>query len=133
MKSDTQSISILAAPVRVLDFVADGSNLPRWAIGFAKSVVQTDRGWMVKTGQGEVLTTIEANPDAGTVDFRMQPEPGPSAMAYARVVPNGAGSEFIFTQFQQEAMPDEVFDQLTAALQHELVAMKALLEVECPL
>jgi hypothetical protein len=30
-------------------------------------------------------------------------------------------------------MPDEVFDQVVAAVSHELVALKALLEVECPL
>jgi hypothetical protein len=48
-------------------------------------------------------------------------------------VPNDDGTEFVFTQFQQPGTPDEVFDQLVAALGHELVALKALLEVSCPL
>jgi hypothetical protein len=63
----------------------------------------------------------------------MEPAPGSDATAYARVVPNGHDAEFVFTQFQQPGTPDEVFDQLVAAVSHELVALKALLEVECPL
>jgi hypothetical protein len=55
------------------------------------------------------------------------------ASAYARVVPNGDGAEFLFTQMQQPGTPDEVFNQLVAAVRHELVALKALVEVECPL
>jgi hypothetical protein len=38
MRSDTQVVTIGAPPKDVLSFVGDGDNLPRWAIGFAKSV-----------------------------------------------------------------------------------------------
>jgi hypothetical protein len=80
-----------------------------------------------------VPTTIAVDPTAGTVDFRMRPAPGVEATAYARAVPNDDGTELVFTQFQQPGTPDEVFDQLVAAVGHELVALKALLEVSCPL
>jgi hypothetical protein len=50
-----------------------------------------------------------------------------------RVVPNGDGAEFIFTQMRQPGVPDDVFDRLVTAVGHELAALKALLEVECPL
>jgi hypothetical protein len=133
MRSDTQSVTIAAARKAVLAFVSDGANLPRWAIGFAKSVRACESGWIVTTGQGEVPTSIVVDDATGTVDFRMEPAPGSDATAYARVVPNGHGAEFVFTQFQQPGTPDEVFDQLVAAVSHELVALKALLEVECPL
>jgi uncharacterized protein YndB with AHSA1/START domain len=133
MRSDTQSVTIAAAPEQVWTFVADGANLPRWAIGFAKSVRPDRSGWMVSTARGGVPTTIAADEAAGTVDFRMQPVPGVAATAYARVMPNGEGAEFVFTQFHQPGVPDEVFDQLVAAVGHELVALKAVLEVECPL
>lgn len=133
MRSDTQSVTIDADPGRVFAFVADGASLPRWAIGFAKSARPDGSGWIVSTAQGEVSTTIAADERTGTVDFRMEPAPGQVATAYARVVPNGEGAEFVFTQFQQPAVPDEVFGQLVAAVGHELVALKALLEIECPL
>ncbi|HYF47457.1 MAG TPA: SRPBCC family protein [Acidimicrobiales bacterium] len=133
MRSDTQTVTIETDPDEVIRFVGDGSNLPRWAIGFAKDVRPADAGWVVTTGQGEVLTSIAVDEVVGTVDFQMEPAPGVCATAYCRVVPNGDGAELVFTQFQQPGVPDEVFDQLVAALAHELVALKALLEVECPL
>jgi hypothetical protein len=47
MRSDTQSVTIAADPERVFAFVADGSSLPRWAIGFAKSARPDGSGWTV--------------------------------------------------------------------------------------
>jgi hypothetical protein len=133
MRSDTHSVTIGAPPKDVLRFVGDGDNLPRWAIGFAKSVRACESGWIVTTGQGEVPTSIAVDEETGAVDFRMEPVPGAEATAYARVVPNGDGAEFMFTQMQQPGVPDEVFDQLVSAVGHELAVLKALLEVECPL
>ncbi len=133
MRSDTQSITIDARPSDVLAFVGDGENLPRWAIGFAKAVRPGPDGWIVTTGQGEVPTSIAVNEDTGTVDFVMEPAPGVEATAYARVIPNAGGSEFLFTQMQQAGVPDQLFEELVAAVGHELVALKALVEVRCPL
>jgi hypothetical protein len=133
VRSDTQTITIAVRPDRVLALVGDGANLPRWAIGFAKSVRPYGSGWLVATDQGEVPTTITVDDTAGTIDFRMRAAPDTDATAYSRVVPNGEGSEFIFTQLQQPGVTDELFAQLVAAVGHELVALKAQLEVECPL
>jgi len=133
MRSDTQTITIATKPKEVLSFVGDGDNLPRWAIGFAKSVRRSGPAWIVQSGHGEVPTLIVVDEPAGTVDFHMQPAPDAEASAYARVVPNGEGSEFIFTQMQQPGVPDELFEQLVAAVRHELAALKAQLEVRCPL
>ena len=117
----------------MLAYVGDGANLPRWAIGFAKSVRPHGSGWLVTTGQGEVPTTITVDETANTVDCRMQAAPDADAAAYRLVVPNGEGSEIIFTQLQQPGVTDELFAQLVAAVGHELAALKAQLEVECPL
>ena len=133
MRADTQTVTIQAAPTEVLNFVADGANLPRWAIGFAKSVARRGQVWVVTTGSGEVPTTITIDEPVGTVDFHMDMGAAGEARAYARVLPNEAGSEFLFTQFQGPGVPDDVFEQLVAAVGHELAALKALLEVECPL
>ena len=133
MRSDTQTVTIDARPENVVRFVGDGRNLPRWAIGFAKAVRPGPGGWIVTTGQGEVPTSITVDEAAGTVDFHMRPAPGVEATAYTRAVPNGDGTELVFTQLQSPGTPDEVFDRLVAAVAHELVALKAQLEVECPL
>jgi hypothetical protein len=133
MRSDTQTATIDAAPKDVVAFVGQVENLPRWAIGFAKAVRRDENRWIVTTGRGEVAITIEVDETVGTVDFHLEPAPGVEAVAFARVVPNGDGAEFLFTQFQQPGVDDDTFDQLVAAVSHELVTLKAVLEVECPL
>jgi hypothetical protein len=133
MRSETRTISIHAAPHTVVDFLADARNLPRWAVGFARAVRDHDGGWLVTTGQGEVGLRIEAERSSGVVDFFMSPAPGVEVLVSSRVVPNGTGSEYVFTQFQSPGMPDDVFAKNVRAVEHELTVLRALLEVECPL
>lgn len=133
MRSDTRSIHIQAAPEKVVSFLADPRNLPRWAVGFAKSVREDDGRWLVTTGSAEWVVRVEVEPRFGVVDFFMSPAPGVEGLAGSRVLPNGAGSEYVFTQFQAPGMSDQVFEQSVRALTHELAVLRALLEVECPL
>ncbi len=62
----------------------------------------------------------------------MTPAPDASTCAYSRVVPNGTGADYLFTQLQPPGMADQVFDGLVDAVRHELTTLKALLEVACP-
>lgn len=133
MRADTQSISIHAPRELALAFMSNPSNLPRWAVGFAKSVRQERDGWVVSTGSGDVRLRIKAEPESGSVDFVISPAPGVEALAATRVLPNEAGCEVVFTQFQQPGMPDDAFDKSVRAVTHELSVLKALLEVDCPL
>jgi hypothetical protein len=100
MRSDTKTISIQAAPEKVVEFLADHQNLPRWAVGFAKSVRQHQDRWLVTTGGGELPFRIEADARTGVVDYFISPAHGVEVLASSRVVPNGSGSEYVFTQFQ---------------------------------
>src|SRR5262245_50356660 len=124
MRSDTQTITIEATPKDVVAFLGEGDNLPRWAIGFAKEVQRDGDKWLVRTGQGEVPTQIHTDAITGTVDYCMEPAPGAEAVAHVRVLPNGHHSEVVFTQFQQQGVSDEVFEQLVTAVRHELVTLK---------
>jgi hypothetical protein len=133
MRADTQAISIDAAPLKVIHFLANGANLPRWAVGFAKSAAPDGDGWLVTTGTGPTRVRIESDARAGVVDFRLEIAPGLEGLAATRVVPRGTGSEVVFTQFQPSGMPDEVFAKNVGAVSHELRVLKAVLEVECPL
>lgn len=132
-RHDTQTIEIAVEPARVRDFLADGSNLSRWAIGFAKSVEPEGDHWVVLTGAGDrIATQVISDEVSGTVDFVMSPEPGVTAIAYGRVMPVPEGAVFSFTQVKSPEMPNSVFDAQVRALSHELIALKALLEVQCP-
>jgi hypothetical protein len=133
MRADTKTVSIEAVPARVLAFLADPGNLPRWAVGFAKGVRATDGGWVVETGSDDLPLRIEVDGRTGVVDFVMTPAPGVEARAVSRVAPRGAGTEYVFTQFQAPGMPDDAFARSVQTLAHELTVLKALMEVECPL
>ncbi|HTM59435.1 MAG TPA: SRPBCC family protein [Burkholderiales bacterium] len=133
MRADTKAISIDAPAAEVMHFLADPSNLPRWAVGFAKSVRRESDGWSVETTGGRMAIRIRADEATGVVDFLMSPQPGIEILAASRVVPRGRACEYVFTQFQSPGMPDEAFRKSVQALQHELKVLKAIAEVECPL
>jgi Polyketide cyclase / dehydrase and lipid transport len=132
MRSDTQTISINAPAEKAFAFVADPGNLPRWAIGFAKAIAPDGDAWLVTTGQGQVRLRAVTDADIGIVDFHMTVG-GVEAVAYSRVLARGEACEYVFTQMQPPGMPHDVFDDQVSALGHELIALKALVEVECPL
>lgn len=133
MRADTRTIAVEADPGEVFRLVADPSQLPRWAVGFAKAIRQEGEGWVVQTGTGEVPLRVRADPATGTVDFVMRPTPDEELVASSRVLARGRGAEYVFTQMQPPGMPDEVFQANVSAVVHELTILKALLEVSCPL
>lgn len=94
MRSDTQTVTIDAAPEAVLRFVADPENLPRSAIGFAKAVRRDHDWWVVQTGQGEVAVAIDvANRAARSTSGWSRPRC--EATAYGRVVANAPASSSV--------------------------------------
>jgi hypothetical protein len=78
---------------------------------------------------------IVADAALGTIDFHMTVAPEIEAVAYSRVLPNGAGVEYIFTQFQLPGMPDEVFAGQRQALAEELAILPILFRAHaaCPI
>jgi hypothetical protein len=127
-RSDTRGVTIEAAPHSVFEFVANPQNLPFWAVGFCRSIRrETGDLWVVVTASGEVPIRYELNETAGTVDFRFSPLPGREARAYSRVVPNGDGAEYIFTQFQFAGMPNDTFEAQVRALADELQVLRGLI------
>src|SRR5689334_18377144 len=111
MRSDTKTISINVRPGKVVAFLSDPRNLPRWAVGFAKSVREENGRFWVATGGGDIGIRVETELRSGVVDFLMSPGSSEESLAASRVVPNGSGCEYVFTQFQAPGMPDEMFDK----------------------
>src|SRR5688572_14719851 len=105
MRADTKTISIDAPAAKVFDFLKEPQNLPRWAVGFAKSVRKDGDQWYVTTTQGEIAVVIDADKRTGVVDFRMRPAPEVEVVAASRVIARGPGTEYTFTQFQVPGMP----------------------------
>jgi hypothetical protein len=136
-RSDTRAVTIDAAATAVFEFVADPQNLPCWAVGFCRAIRRDSEAldrWIVTTAQGELPIRYVTDPALGVIDFYLSPAPGVEAGAFSRVVPNGEGAEYIFTQFQAPGVPDEVFDTQVHALVEELHVLRSLIAARraCP-
>ncbi len=127
MKSETRSTMIDAPPATVFAFVSQPENLPQWAPAFARAVRRDGDHWVATNAEGERRVKIDANPDCGTVDFLILVAPDFYFRAPTRVVPNGEGSEYIFTLFQAPGMDDGLFAGQVDGLADEFATLRRLL------
>jgi hypothetical protein len=134
MRTHTTSIQIKASTDAAFAFVADGAELPVWAIGFAKAIERGGDGWLVTLASGDrIPLRIDSDAGTGVVDYVMLPAPGEEVPAHTRVMPDGDGTLYAFSMHQTPDIPDDVFDAQIAELEHELTVLKAHLESACPL
>lgn len=102
--SVTQAVSIAAPRAVVLDFVGDASTLPLWA----------------PAAPGDI--DVRVSRQLGTVDFFAPGAPAPGA--FSRVLPNGHGSEYLFTRFYAATTtPGDIADG-NAVIARELEAVR---------
>ena len=128
MNATTLSVSIQRAPREVSDFVAQPRNLPRWAVGLARSVRPDGDGWIPETAQGPVRVRFAASNEFGVVDHYVRPAAGREISVPMRVVPNGAGSEVLITVFQQPEMTQAQYQEDLGLVQRDLERLKRVLE-----
>jgi hypothetical protein len=126
--SRTLSVSIDRPPAEVSAFVADPTNLTQWAGGLARSVTRAGDGWVVEMPQGPVGFRFVAGNTLGVLDHIVTIAPGVEILNPMRVVPNGTGSEVLFTLFKLPAMLDHEFAADAAMVQHDLETLKRVLE-----
>jgi hypothetical protein len=133
-KTNTQSVSIAATPTQAFKFIADPETLAVWAVGFCRRIRREGDGWIVTTAQGDVPIRYETDDRRGTIDFYFSPAPGIEIAAFSRVVPNGDGAEYVFTQFQAPDMPDATFAAQVSALAEELRVLSSAIRARtaCP-
>jgi hypothetical protein len=127
LPSDTQAVSIDGRADDVFDFLADPANLPKWAVGFCRSIRRDGERWIVTTATGQVGIRYVTDRALGVIDFYISPGPGIEAAAFSRVLSNGHGAEYVFTQFQTPGMTDEVFDGQVQALVEELRILQGVI------
>jgi polyketide cyclase/dehydrase/lipid transport protein len=120
-RSETRQISIPAPPGKVLDVVGDAQALPRWAPNFATTVRAEDGHWVVND---ELHVDLRVDRELGTVDI-LRPKLPPTG-AYSRVVPNGEGSEYLFTLFFPDGAEEAAITKQMATVEEELRAVREL-------
>jgi hypothetical protein len=121
-------VSIERPASEVYAFVVNPENLPRWAEGLSGSIENVDGEWIAESPMGKVTVRFAETNELGVLDHDVTLESGVGFHNPMRVVPNGDGSELVFTLFRQPEMSDEAFAADAAAIERDLAALKRLLE-----
>jgi hypothetical protein len=122
----TVTASIARPPRAVYDFVSNPANLPTWS--FFDSVVQSGDRWLATSSAGEAFIAFAPANDFGVLDHTVHPATGGEVSMPVRVIPNGGGSELIFTVLRPEGSTDEEFDRDVATVTRDLQTLKSLLQ-----
>ena len=77
---------------------------------------------------GKVRVKFAERNSFGVMDHDVTLESGVSVHNVMRVIPNGEGSEFVFTLIRQPGTPDEQFAKDKATVENDLKTLKDLLE-----
>lgn len=128
LRAKTLSVSIECPPGRVYGFVSNPENLPKWATAFCRSVRKSKGEWIVETPDGRVRIKFVAKNEFGVLDHYVTLEQGVEIMVPMRVVPNGSGSEVVFTLFQWPNMSEETFAEDAGWVERDLRTLKKVLE-----
>ncbi|WP_017926079.1 SRPBCC family protein [Thioalkalivibrio sp. HL-Eb18] len=123
------TVSIARTPADVYAFASDPRNLPLWAEGLARSDVrQQGDAWVVEGPAGRVTVRFAPPNDLGVMDHDVELPSGVIVHNPMRVLPNGEGSELVFSLFRQPGMSDEQFVADRSAVEKDLDQLKSLLE-----
>lgn len=126
-RAHTVSVAAAVDPQRVYAYVSDPGNLPSWAPGFVKSIEKRGDVWLAETTLGRAKFRF-APPNAfGVLDHEVE-LPSETFQSRMRVIPNGAGSEILFTLLQLPGMTDEQFAADLDVVRNDLKTLRAVLE-----
>jgi len=126
LRSKTRTISIDATPDAVLNVVADPYRLPSWAPNFARAVRPAGDDWLIQSVGAEALITVRVSRDQGTLDLLAARDHRRGA--FSRVLPNGDGSEYIFTLFFSRGTEETAIAAQMAIVDVELQTVRSLSE-----
>lgn len=128
LRSRTLSVSIECPPRRVYDFVSNPENLTDWATAFCRSVRKSEGEWIVETPDGPMKIKFVGQNELGVLDHYVTVKRGAEILNPMRVVPNGSGSEIMFTLFQLPDMSKEKFVEDAGLVERDLRTLKKVLE-----
>jgi hypothetical protein len=126
-RAHTVSVGIAIDPKRVYAYAADPVNLPRWAPGFVQSIEAQGTAWIATTSLGQVTFRFAPINDFGVLDHDIESPTG-TFHNPMRVVPNGAGSEVLFTLLQLPGVTDEQFQRDMDTVRADLNKLRTILE-----
>jgi hypothetical protein len=129
-QSRNLSVQINRTPPDVYNFTSVPENFPRWASGLGKSLKRVNGEWIAETPQGPMKVRFTERNAFGILDHYVSPASGVEMYIPMRVIPNGSGSELIFTLFRLSDMSEEKFAADADWVMRDLTALKNLLETQ---
>jgi hypothetical protein len=124
------SVSIAHPPDAVYQFAAKPENMPKWAVGLGTSFrPREDGSWIAEGGPVGSATVrfVERNP-LGVLDHDVTVSSGETVHNPIRVIPNGDGTEVVFTLFRRPGVSEAEFSADAQAVEKDLRTLKRLLE-----
>ena len=122
------SVSIRRSPADVYRFASNPQNLPQWAAGLGGTIRHENGEWIADGPIGRVRVRFVAENPYGLLDHDVTLESGQTFHNPLRVVPNGNGSEVIFTVFRRPGISDKEFQVDVAAVRRDLETLRKILE-----
>lgn len=128
---DVQGVEIQAPPRKVFDFLREPANLPRWAHAFQRVDGEHAR-LETPAGSVDIRLTTSAEPNAGTIDWRLEFPDGSVGLAHSRVTETTRGTSIYSFVLHAPPVPLEevegALDAQRTMLAKELSTLKSILE-----
>jgi len=118
----------MAPTAEVYAFVSRPDNLPKWAAGLGNFIRSEHGEWFADTPHGRIKFRFAENNPFGVLDHYVCPKPDTEIYVPMRAIPNGEGSEILFTLFRQPGMTDGRFHDDLELVEQDLNRLKQVLE-----
>ena len=120
--------TIARSPDDVYAYVSDPRHLPDWASGLSVSIDLVDGEWVAESDLGRITVEFAPENPYGVLDHVVTLPDGTRVTNPLRVVPNGDGSDVVFSLFQLPPADLDAFEADAAAVTRDLARLKVVLE-----
>lgn len=122
------SVTIDRSPSDVRAYAADPRHLGEWAAGLGAARQDPDGRWLVDGPLGAVQVAFVDDPHHGVLDHVVTLPTGETFLNPMRAVPNGDGTELVFTVYRWDGTDDDAHRRDVAAVQADLATLRSVLE-----
>ncbi len=127
-RSETLSVTLETSFDRAWELLSNPENLHLWTVDFALERPQkVGKFYKVQTPRGPLDLFIHCDRTTGVIDFHYGRE-GRFGCSPSRLLADGDGVIYIFTQFEPEGAPPGLFERLVNNVRQEFRILRDRLE-----